>query len=194
VAYTLLTPGDQPDMYARLHALVTRHHDDLDAARIALAWCTSWRLDLDGHMVLGKCRRASELDRELQDFDFVILLNREFWQHENTSAIVRDALLEESSVRASRSSAARRRRAPTRFGPSTTDARTRAAKISDGDSWSRPAARRSRSAPPMSGSTTSGTGPRRSWTWSRTPKARRRRRERSGRRRSRRGARKMSVR
>jgi hypothetical protein len=94
VAYTLLTPGDQPDMYARLHALVTRHHDDLDAARIALAWCTSWRLDLDGHMVLGKCRRASELDRELQDFDFVILLNREFWQHENTSAIVRDALLD----------------------------------------------------------------------------------------------------
>lgn len=94
VAFTVLTPESQPAMYERLYSLLSRYHDDLEHARICLAWCTSWRLDLDGHIVLGRCKRASELDRELVEWDFVILLNREFWEHEDTTPQQRDALLD----------------------------------------------------------------------------------------------------
>ena len=78
VAYTLLTRDAQPEMYARLDALVDAHHQELIGAKIALAWCTAWRIDTDGKQQLGKCKRASALDRELAAWDIVILLNREY--------------------------------------------------------------------------------------------------------------------
>lgn len=94
VAYTLIQPGDEPEMHTLLRDLRERYHEELLDAAIALGWCTSWRLDTDGHQKLGQCRRATDLDRELHQWDFVILLNRDFWQHENTTPIVRAALLD----------------------------------------------------------------------------------------------------
>jgi hypothetical protein len=94
VAYRLISHGDEPDMYLRLHELVDRYHEELGEARIALAWCTSWRADIDGHLKIGMCRRASDLDRELHEWDFIVLLNREFWHHEQTTGTHRDALLD----------------------------------------------------------------------------------------------------
>jgi hypothetical protein len=68
-------------MYALLDTIVHKHHEDLHRtnARVALAWCTSWKADVDGHVVIGKCKKASDLDRELAAFDFVILLSKAFW-------------------------------------------------------------------------------------------------------------------
>jgi hypothetical protein len=94
VPYTLLTRADHPDAYARLDAIVGECHEDLGAAAIALAWCTSWRLDLDGKITLGRLRRASSLDRELMSWDLVVLLNRDYWEAEQTTDICRDALLD----------------------------------------------------------------------------------------------------
>lgn len=94
VAFTLLTHESHRDLYVRLHDLVAAHHEELLDARIALAWCTSWRLDIDGKQTLGRCKRATDLDRELMEFDFVILLNREWCEHQDTTAIQRDALLD----------------------------------------------------------------------------------------------------
>jgi hypothetical protein len=94
VAYRLLTRGDHPEAYDRLDALVEAHHEELRDAKIALAWCTSWKRDTDGNLTLGKCRRAAALDRQLHDYDFVILLNSEFWNGESTTALQRDALLD----------------------------------------------------------------------------------------------------
>src|SRR4051812_39232899 len=70
-------------MYDRLYQLIADHHEDLDRTnvRIALAWCTSWKPDADGRLTLGKCKKATDLDRELAPYDFVILLNRDFWQN-----------------------------------------------------------------------------------------------------------------
>lgn len=54
-------------------------HEDLADARIALAWRKQVKADKDGKLVLGKVRKASDLDRELAPYDFVVLLNQEAW-------------------------------------------------------------------------------------------------------------------
>jgi len=83
-------------MYERLYALVDEHHPELSQAnvRIALAWATSWKADVDGRLTLGKCKKATDLDRELAPFDFVILLNRDFWQNPRVTDVQRRALLD----------------------------------------------------------------------------------------------------
>jgi hypothetical protein len=94
VSYTLLLREEHEADYQRLDALVEAHHDDIRGASIALAWCNSWRADPDGIKTLGKCKKASALDRELHIYDFVILLNQDFWTHELTTDLQRDALLD----------------------------------------------------------------------------------------------------
>lgn len=82
VAYHLIdrdTVTGRP-MYQQLRELVRAHHPHLEEARIALAFCTSWKQDVDGHTILGKMKKASELDRELAAFDFIMLLRRAFWE------------------------------------------------------------------------------------------------------------------
>ena len=81
-------------MYALLAELVAAHHEDLDRARIALAWCTSWKPDVDGRVTLGKCKKASDLDRELSQWDFIILLRKSFWTDERVTHAQRRALLD----------------------------------------------------------------------------------------------------
>lgn len=81
-------------MYLKLRDCVEEHHEELVDARIALAWCTSWKPDVDGRVVLGKCKKASDLDREFAPFDFVILLSRWWWQDLQVTDAQRVALLD----------------------------------------------------------------------------------------------------
>lgn len=81
-------------MYRMLRELVEAHHEDLHDARIALAWCTSWKADVDGRITLGKCKKASDLDREFAPFDFVILLQQDFWRMSSVTPEQRRALLD----------------------------------------------------------------------------------------------------
>lgn len=83
-------------MYERLCSILDEHHVELSRTnvKIALAWALAWKQDVDGRLVLGKCKKASELDRELHRFDFVILLNRDFWQNPRVSDAQRMALLD----------------------------------------------------------------------------------------------------
>lgn len=81
-------------MYALLRELVDAHHEDLAEARIGLAWCTSWKPDVDGRVTLGKCKLASALDRELAEFDIVILLRKAFWTEPRVTDLQRRALLD----------------------------------------------------------------------------------------------------
>lgn len=93
--------GGGAAMYGLLERLVEQHHGedretqyDIREARIALAWCTSWKGDVDGRVTLGKCRKASDLDRELAPYDFVILLHRPWWESVLTSEAAREAILD----------------------------------------------------------------------------------------------------
>jgi hypothetical protein len=49
---------------------------------------------VDGRLTLGKCKKASDLDRELSQWDFVILLRKAFWTHEGVTFAQRRALLD----------------------------------------------------------------------------------------------------
>lgn len=81
VQVELIPSGDRlkHPLYKLLDAVLKAHHEHLRKVKIALAWNTAWRADVDGRLVLGKCKRASDLDRELSEHDFVILLNQEAW-------------------------------------------------------------------------------------------------------------------
>lgn len=87
-------------MYQLLETLIDKHHEHLVDARIALAWNLSWKPDVDGRVTLGKCKKASDLDRELAPFDFVIMLRREFWQHDSVTDDQRLALLDHELMHA----------------------------------------------------------------------------------------------
>jgi hypothetical protein len=92
-----LIPKDTPlgeAMYAMLDELVMDHHEDLELARIALAWNRSWKPDVDGRETLGKMKKATDLDRELMEFDFVLILNEGFWMHQDVTDIQRHAVMD----------------------------------------------------------------------------------------------------
>jgi hypothetical protein len=79
VAYSIISPTEEPELYDLLRELVESYHDHLINARISLAWCYSWKPDADGQLILGKCKKAADLDRQLHDRDFIILLNQQAW-------------------------------------------------------------------------------------------------------------------
>jgi Putative phage metallopeptidase len=84
-------------MYALLRELVLRYHDEIADAKIALAWQTTWQPDVDGRVTLGQCKKVGDLEREVADlhaFDFVILLQQEFWQDPRVTETQRRALLD----------------------------------------------------------------------------------------------------
>ena len=80
--------------YQIMEDLIERHHSHLAEAKIAMAWRFGWRPDADGRLRLGQCRKGSDLDRELHQFDFVILLNHEAWNRADFSAEQQAALVD----------------------------------------------------------------------------------------------------
>jgi len=72
--------GDKvTEPYKILERLVAGERSDLAELNIGLAWRHDWKPDRDGLLKLGKCCKRTDLDRELAEYDFVILLNAEVW-------------------------------------------------------------------------------------------------------------------
>lgn len=71
--------GEVTEPYQIMERLRAAHHGNLEGAKIGIAWRLGWRADGDGHLKLGQCKKRSDLDRELDGFDFMILLNNEAW-------------------------------------------------------------------------------------------------------------------
>src|SRR5579862_541094 len=84
--------------YKLLSKMRKENHDEIRDAKIALAWRTALKPDVDGHLVLGRCVKASDLQRELAAWDFVIVLNKEMWEafsfEKETATKRREALLD----------------------------------------------------------------------------------------------------
>src|SRR5690348_6575642 len=69
-------------------------HVEIAMARIALAWRTELKPDRDGHLILGKCVKVTDLQHEFTDFDFIILLNREAWEDPEFTGDKKKALVD----------------------------------------------------------------------------------------------------
>ena len=96
VNYRLIDPISRggKTLYGVLRELIDEHHAELTEARFALAWNLSWAPDVDGRVTLGKCKKASDLDRELAAFDFVIILRRDFVEDPSVTDLQRRALID----------------------------------------------------------------------------------------------------
>jgi len=75
--------GEVTEPYRLMEELRDRDHGHLADAKIGIAWRLGWRSDPDGHLRLGQCRKRTDLDRELDGFDFMLLLNKEAWPQLN---------------------------------------------------------------------------------------------------------------
>lgn len=53
--------GEVREPYRIMEELIPKHHDHLAEAKIAMAWNTAWKADVDGHLVLGKCIKVPAL-------------------------------------------------------------------------------------------------------------------------------------
>jgi len=81
INFQLIPPNGGHEAYKLMAELRNKHHESTSAAKIALAWRIGLKPNVDGQLLLGKCVKASDLNREVAPYDFVILLNREVWDH-----------------------------------------------------------------------------------------------------------------
>lgn len=88
--------------YELLDEIRAENHFDTAEARIALAWKKGTKPDVDGHLILGKCVKASDLQRELVDYDFVIVLNKEVWEDPEFTRAQKLALIDHELCHAAR--------------------------------------------------------------------------------------------
>lgn len=92
-------PIDQekyPEVYDLLSKVIKEWHwDDLEHAKVAIAWHKGWHANTDGVMKFADVKVCNELDQRLHGFDFTIKLNQEFWQEwspEHRAAVLDEAL------------------------------------------------------------------------------------------------------
>lgn len=74
--------ADPLEVYKVLDTVIEELRKDLEEhkCRIALAWRYGLKRNKDGQLVLGKCKKVSELDKLYAEFDFVVILNSEAWK------------------------------------------------------------------------------------------------------------------
>lgn len=102
IAFELIQPEPETEPYRLMREIRSRHHEDIRLARIAIAWRKGLKSDPDGHLILGKCMKASDLQRELVKWDFVILLNQEVWTEPEFGIIQKSALIDHELMHADR--------------------------------------------------------------------------------------------
>jgi hypothetical protein len=88
--------------YDILEEVRSEYHEELEHAKIALAWRKTTKPDVDGRLVLGRCVKSSDLQRELVDWDFVIVLNREVWENDEFTLKKKEALIDHELCHAAR--------------------------------------------------------------------------------------------
>jgi len=75
-----LHAGKVVECYEIAERIIKTERADLKDVKIGFAWKIGNRPDADGRLELGKCTRRKDLDRELDAYDFIILLNKDVWQ------------------------------------------------------------------------------------------------------------------
>lgn len=89
--------------YEMMSKIRKHNHSGIRKAKIALMWLLKVRPDKDGHLLLGRCKKASDFQRELSEYDFVILLNKQMWEHPKFGHKRQKALLDHELCHAAQS-------------------------------------------------------------------------------------------
>lgn len=95
--YEVVSRDQAPELYRLMDRLVARNHSALAEAKIALGWVFDCKEDKDGRLMLGKARLASEVDRQLHGYEFIVLLNFTAWNELGPTH--REALLDDELCR-----------------------------------------------------------------------------------------------
>ncbi len=66
-------------VYGVMDSIIASCRPDLADVTIGLAWRYGWKPNADGFLKAAFCKKRGDLDRALDAFDFVILLNAEAW-------------------------------------------------------------------------------------------------------------------
>jgi hypothetical protein len=66
-------------VYGVMDSIIASCRPDLADVSIGLAWRYGWKPNADGFLRAGFCKKRGDLDRALDSYDFVILLNAEAW-------------------------------------------------------------------------------------------------------------------
>jgi hypothetical protein len=77
--------GKVTEPYKIMEDIIKRERADLKDVKIGIAWRKGWRSDADGVLPLGRCKKRGDLDRELDDYDFILLLNAEAFPKMNAA-------------------------------------------------------------------------------------------------------------
>ena len=85
---------ENKSIYKIMNKVRKKYHRGLKRAKIALVWKIKSKPDKDGHLELGKCHKASDLQKELSVYDFVISLNKEAWNEEKFTKKMKYALID----------------------------------------------------------------------------------------------------
>lgn len=72
--------GQVTEPYRIMEAIIESDRQDLKDVRIGIAWHTGWRPDADGVRTHGKCIKRTDLDRSLDTYDVMIVLNEQSWK------------------------------------------------------------------------------------------------------------------
>jgi hypothetical protein len=71
--------GKIVEPYRIMEGVIATERKDLVHLKIGIAWHVGWRPDADGVRTHGKCAKRSELDRSLDGYDAIIILNEKSW-------------------------------------------------------------------------------------------------------------------
>lgn len=74
-----LHAGKVVECYAIAEKIIKDCRADLKDVKIGFAWGLGWRPNADRILQLGKCTKRNDLDRELDAYDFIIILNKDAW-------------------------------------------------------------------------------------------------------------------
>lgn len=93
VNYILVDQEAEPEPYLIL-AEAREFHPETAEAQIGLAWRKNITANADGQILLGRCVKTSDLNREFLDYDFIIVLNREVWVEQEWDQAKKLALID----------------------------------------------------------------------------------------------------
>lgn len=77
--YDLITEETQEgaEVLALVQEVKNRWKKDLNPARIGAAWMIGKRADRDGRVMLGRLKKCSELEKQMNKLDAIVLLNQD---------------------------------------------------------------------------------------------------------------------